>query len=119
VVNAPDYAPASQNVTIGPGTVNTQNFTNVSGSGMGTFSISVDISSGGDDQYATLSFRKADGGQTIEVYSINIKDGTIDSPLQLPAGTYTVVASSYGFSPQIAQNTTLASGGTTPLNVTF
>jgi hypothetical protein len=119
VVYAANYAPASKNVTIGPGTVNTENFTNMSGSGMGTFSISVDISSGGDDQYATLSFRKADGSQTIEVYSINIKDGTINSPLQLPAGTYTVVASSYGFSPQLSQNITLTSGGTAPLGVTF
>ena len=66
----------SRTVTVGPGTVNTENFTNLSGSGMGTFTGSVTITgTSGDEQYATLSFRTTlISGEKIEVYSINIRD---------------------------------------------
>jgi hypothetical protein len=113
VVYAANYAPASKKVTIGPGTVNTENFPNMSGSGMGTITGSVTISTSGDEQYATLSFRNTlIGGEKIEVYSINIRD-TNSYSVDLPAGTYTVVATTYGSANTFTQSVTVTENTTT------
>jgi hypothetical protein len=113
VVYAANYAPTSKDLTIGPGTVNTENFTNVSGSGMGTITGSVTISTSGDEQYATLSFRTTlISGEKIEVYSINIRD-TNSYSVDLPAGTYTVVATTYGSANTFTQSVTVTENTTT------
>jgi hypothetical protein len=113
VVYAANYAPASKKVTIGPGTVNTENFPNMSGSGMGTITGSVTISTSGDEQYATLSFRTTlISGDKIEIYSINIRD-TNSYSVDLPAGTYTVVATTYGSANTFTQSVTVTENTTT------
>lgn len=60
-----------------------------------TVSGNVAIDGATDEQYATLSFRRAIDTEEIEIASVNIVNGATYS-LRLPAGNYKVIASSFG-----------------------
>lgn len=59
----------------------------------------VTLSETADDQYVTLSFRQASGGEMIEVKALNTAEGGYS--VDLPEGTFQIVASSYGYTSQV------------------
>jgi hypothetical protein len=88
----------------------------------GTVSGKVEIGDPGPDQHATLSFRQssqcAPADQEIEVKSVNVANPGSYSVI-LPAGTYRVVASTYGKDTQVYPGTEVESGGDTKQNIIF
>lgn len=93
----------------------------------GTVTGSVAIASVPDtnEQYVTLSFRQVPpptcsvctADEMIEIYTINIRDGWTYN-VTLPAGQYTLVASSFGFTNK-AFSLTIPSGGSVTQDISF
>ena len=81
--------------------------------------VAIEIAPG--DQYATIDFRQASdcggGATTITVKSVNIGDGG-GYQVDLPAGNYTVVASTFGKTTRTAA-VVVAAGATTLNDITF
>lgn len=88
---------------------------------LGSISGTVDIANAQTDQYATIDFRQditcvdALGAEAITVKSINIADGG-DYSVDLPAGTYHVIASTFG-KVTVTMDVILDSGLVTPQNI--
>ena len=100
-----------------------ENFT-LTDSPTGTVSVDVSIMGADDQQYATLSFRQeavctnCDPYEKIEIKAINVVNGpTYDTGL--PVGTYSLVASSFGYPIQYPDDFTITDGGDTDVDVTF
>ena len=100
-----------------------ENFT-LGDSATGTVSGNVTISGADSEQYATLSFRQeadctdCQEHEKIEIKAINVLSGSSYNTV-LPAGTYSLVASSFGYEIQILDNISIEDGVDTPVNVTF
>ena len=114
-------SPVCSRMTVAPDTVNTLPMT-LSHASTGNISGSVDISASSDEQYVTLSIRQTFScqgigtDQQIEVKSVNIANGGAYS-INLPYGTYNVVASTYGRSTQ--EHGVNISSSSTTLNLLF
>lgn len=82
----------------------------------GTVTGAVTIADASEDQYATLDFRQqmicdnAPGAAMISVKSVNIAAGG-SYAVDLPAGEYQIVASTFGATTQTFNEVTVASGG--------
>lgn len=91
--------PKTTRITPSAGTLSDANFT-LTDAVPGTVTGDVAIAGAGTEQYATLSFRQevlvGAATEAVEIAAVNILNGTPYS-ISLPAGTYTLVASSYGY----------------------
>jgi hypothetical protein len=76
------------------------------------------ITGAGTENYATLSFRQPDNAEIIEVKSINVANGGTYT-IRLPAGTYTMVASSFGCPTQTKSQVVITKDAQTTLDITF
>jgi len=100
-----------------------ENFT-LTDSLSGTVSVDVTIAGADDEQYATLSFRQeancadCDEYEKIEIKAINVVNGSTYET-GLPVGTYSLVASSFGYETQKPDDFTITDGGDTDVDVTF
>jgi hypothetical protein len=77
------------------------------GSSVGAVKGLVTINGGGPEQYAALSFRQAVSTEKIQIDSINELNMT-DYLIFLPAGNYTLVASTFGYKTEIYPNVVVA-----------
>jgi len=115
------YNPFCSKLDIGSHQERSLNFT-LEAAETGTVSGKVEIGDPGPDQHATLSFRQsaqcAPADQEIEVKSVNVANPGSYSVI-LPAGTYRVVASTYGKDTQVYPDTEVESGGDTKQNIIF
>jgi len=97
------YDPACAKISAVSGSAHTQNLTLTAAVSTGTVSCSVNITEGSEEQHVTLSFRQTaqcdSADEQIEVKSFNVAHGGTYS-VNLPAGTYRVVASSEGRTTQ-------------------
>jgi hypothetical protein len=88
---------------------------------LGSIAGTVNISGADVDQYATIDFRQAIdcgiGATTVSVNSVNVGNGGLYA-VNLPAGTYQVVASTYGKTTQTA-TVLVSAGGTTNQPIMF
>jgi hypothetical protein len=91
---------------------------------LGTLSGLVTINTpANDDQYVTIDFRQnitcfENQDAIITVMSVNVADGGVYS-VDLPAGDYQVVASTFNEDTQSIDDVTVTSGTETQLNITF
>ena len=129
-----DRVPAFEKVTttigqvLAPDNGNGVNFELVTSSENGWIVGTVTINEAGtEEQYATLSFRQdadcpdCEQDEKIEIKSLNVLNGQAYNPdpsHSLPAGQYTLVASSYGYST-IDSNIALVDGATEEVSVGF
>jgi hypothetical protein len=125
VVSAKDKVPDDRRVATIADDLKTEDFELVAAT-TGTVTVTVTglpiATDPQDQQYATLSFRQAAtpctgcaADEIIEVYSINVLNGVY--PLNLPVGTYTIFASSFGLPNQDIDIIVPSSG--TPVIITF
>jgi hypothetical protein len=94
------YNPECAKISLASNSSYIQDFTlNAASSGEITDTVSID--GGDEEQYATLSFRQLAqcDGEDIEVKSINLANGGTYT-VSLPQGTYSVVASTFGYDNQ-------------------
>jgi hypothetical protein len=70
------------------------------------------------ENYATLSFRQEAGTEMIEVGSRNVANGGTYT-ISLPVGTYTIVASSFGFPTKSDLEVEVTKDTQTTLNINF
>jgi len=103
VAFAEGYNPGCIDIEALTDTVQTQPFVLIPAAGTGTIGGNVTISGGSTTQHVTISFRQVvtcnGGTTTIEVTMRNIANGGNYS-VNLPAGTYRVVASTFGKTTQ-------------------
>jgi hypothetical protein len=91
---------------------------------LGSISGTVNIENAQSDQYATIDFRQlitcADALEetVITVKTINVADGG-DYSVDLPAGDYQIVASTFNEDTQPIDNVTVTSGTNTQQDITF
>ena len=116
------FSPACVNVSLAAGGTAVANFSlNELSALPGTLTGIMTIAAPPGEQWATLDVRQAIecGGvpTTVTVDSVNIGDGG-EYALALPAGDYTVVASTFGKTTRTA-TVTITSGGTTVSDITF
>ena len=129
-----DRIPAFEKVTttigqvLAPDNGNGVNFDLVTSSENGWIVGTVTINEAGtEEHYATLSFRQGadcpdcEQDEKIEIKSLNVLNGqefNLDPSNSLPAGQYTLVASSYGYST-LNSNIALVDGATEEVSVGF
>jgi hypothetical protein len=126
VVYGTGYDPAAQcTVTLASGQVAEIHDFTLTSAPAGTVSGRVSITGAGQDQYATISFRQSvqcngngSDDTEIEVKSLNVIN-TASYSLSLPAGSYQVVASSYGLDTEIYDGVNVVAGETTALSISM
>ncbi len=122
VAIAAGYLPACSPVDLSAGETSQVDFSlTAAAAAPGTIAGSVSIADAVADQHVTIDFRQdVDCGgtsQVVTVKSLNVADGG-SYTVELPAGDYQVVASSFGKDSQTA-DVTVVSGATTTLDLTF
>ena len=97
-------------------------FLALSANGLGSLSGTVNIENAQPDQYVTIDFRQSINcvdaleETVITVKTINVADGG-DFSVDLPVGTYQIVASSFGKSTTIHDDVNVSSGLSTNLDI--
>lgn len=110
------YLPKCANLSLAAGAKPTVDFSLAAVTGpLGSIAGTVIIVNADVDQYATIDFRQVidcgSGATTVSVSSVNVGNGG-PYAVNLPAGTYQVVASTYGKTTQTA-TVLVSAGGTT------
>ena len=116
------YLPACSPVELGAGDTSQVDFSlTAAAAAPGTIAGTVSIAAAVADQHVTIDFRQEIdcGGtsQVVTVKSLNVADGG-SYTVELPAGDYQVVASSFGKDSQTA-DATVVSAATTTLDLAF
>jgi len=115
-------APKVRKVYVQPDAVLQEDYT-LSPADAGTLAGTVSITGGNWEQHASLSVRQDYGlesGRTEEEIEVDFVSVAHEGQyaLELPAGTYAVTASTYGWSTQ-EQTVTVTTGQTTALDISF
>lgn len=120
----PVYAPLAVELAVEADTMPTQDFSieDVAAADLGTVEGAVSIANPAADAFVTISVRTTvtltSGDVMIEVWSANVQDGGTYA-IKLPAGTYTVVASTSGKPTFEATGVAVTANTTTTLPIAF
>ncbi len=100
VVYGEGYNPQFDSIATSVGEVLTDKDFALTGTTVGEVEGGVTITGGGTEQYATLSFRQEVSNEQIQIDFFNQLNMT-DYSIFLPAGTYTLVASTFGYKTEL------------------
>lgn len=123
VVSKDGYLPACAAITLAKNDKPTVDFSlAATDDPLGSIAGTVAIAGAAVDQYVTIDFRQASecgsGATTITVKSVNVANGN-SYTVDLPAGSYQVVASTYGKTTQEQTVNVLTGEVTPPVDITF